>query len=368
MSRESSVLVVDDERTGFTVIQSLLKPEGYSFSYAASGQAALDHVYANAPDLILLDVMMPELDGIEVCHRIKSDPDLAHIPIIIITALSSNEDLARCFEAGADDFISKPVNRLELRARVRSLLRIKHQHDMLKATLQMREDMSAMMVHDLRNPVTSILLGTQFVLMKNTLQQDEREKIKLVHASCQRLNSMINELLIMAKLEAGKLSINHTEVDLNALTTTVLSGFQAIAQAKHLQIETQIPEPGEWIIADVNLLHRLLDNLLSNAVKFSPKGGKIVLRVYRSNSTQNSQNKALAENTSTILQVADEGPGIKEDMRQKIFDKYEMGERMTDIAQTGLGLTFCKMVVDAHGGQIYVEDNTPNGSIFTVEI
>lgn len=250
---------------------------------------------------------------------------------------------------------------------MRSLLRLKHQHDMLKATIQMREDMSAMMVHDLRNPVTSILLGTQFLLMKDQLKQDEKEKLKLVHASGQRLNSMINELLIMAKMEAGELSLHQTEVDLNALATTVLSNFQDIAKTKQLCMETDLPPPGEWIVADVNLLHRLLDNLLSNAVKFSPTGGKVTLQIYRSTSTHEQVSNS-HDHECTVIQVVDEGPGIPKEMRQKIFNKYETGDRLTSTSQMGLGLTFCKMVVDAYDGQIYVEENSPQGSVFTVKI
>lgn len=108
MSRRTSVLVVDDERTGFTVIQAMLQPEGYNFSYVDSGYEALNQIEAIAPDIILLDVMMPELDGIEVCYRIKSNPDFSHIPIIMVTALNSGEDLVRCFDAGADDFVRNP--------------------------------------------------------------------------------------------------------------------------------------------------------------------------------------------------------------------------------------------------------------------
>ena len=155
MGQPASILVVDDQPTGFTVIQALLKPEGYDLHYVDSGQAALDYVHHQLPDMILLDVMMPGMDGIDCCRQLKLNPDWASIPVIMVTALNSQEDLARCFEAGADDFISKPVNRLELRARVKSLLRIKHQHDALKATMQLREDLSAMIVHDLRNPITT---------------------------------------------------------------------------------------------------------------------------------------------------------------------------------------------------------------------
>jgi two-component system, sensor histidine kinase and response regulator len=364
MSRKSSVLVVDDEPNGFTVIRALLKPEGYDLFYVESGREALNQLEAIEPDVILLDVMMPDLDGIATCHEIKSNPDWAHIPIIMVTALNSKQDMARCLETGADDFISKPVSGVELRARVRSMLRIKQQHDALRATLQLREEMSSMMVHDLRTPVATILLGSQMILTQNELESKVQQRLQMVHQAGQKLSSMINELLIMAKLEAGKLLLNQTETDLNALATTVISGFQEIAHSKHIHLETQLPEAGHWIMADVNLLYRLMDNLLSNAFKFSPSGSKITLRVEHMMCPDIDTQVRL----QARIQVADEGPGIKEELRQQIFNKYEIGETASDVTQIGLGLTFCKMVVEAHGGRIYVEENSPQGSIFTVEI
>jgi two-component system, sensor histidine kinase and response regulator len=364
MSHKLSVLVVDDEPNGFSVIRALLKPEGYTLFYAGSGREALNQLDAIDPDVILLDVMMPGMDGIMTCHEIKSNPDWSHIPIIMVTALNTKEDLARCLETGADDFISKPVSGVELRARVRSMLRIKQQYNALKATLQLREDMSSMVVHDLRTPVTTILLGTQMLLMQNVLKEKEQQRLQLVHQAGQQLSSMINELLIMAKLEAGKLLLNQTETDLNALASTVVSGFKEIANSKQIGLETQLPEAGYWITVDVNLLHRLMDNLLSNAIKFSPPLSKIILRVeHLSHSNTDTQIRVQAR-----IQVTDEGPGIKEELRQQIFNKYEIGEVVDDVTQIGLGLTFCKMVAEAHGGRIYVEENSPQGSIFTVEI
>jgi two-component system sensor histidine kinase/response regulator len=360
MNQPSSILVVDDEPTGFTVIQALLQPEGYSISYANSGQAALDQLNTLHPDIVLLDVMMPDMDGIECCQKLKANPAWSAIPVIMVTALNSREDLARCFEAGADDFISKPVNRLELRARVRSMLRIKHQHDALKTTMQLREDMSAMIVHDLRNPITSILLGTQFLLLKDQLAPDDKQRMQLIHAASQRLNSMVNELVLMAKLEAGQLTLSCTAIDLHDLGTRIITDFQEIAAAKQMQLVATLPPQGDPIMGDKNLIHRLLENLLSNAIKFSPEGSMVTLSIFRPDPANSSR--------LITIQVADEGPGIAPELQQDIFAKYQTGQRIKNVDQTGLGLTFCKLVTEAHGGQIYYENNHPKGAIFTVEI
>ncbi|MDX2096227.1 MAG: hybrid sensor histidine kinase/response regulator [Leptolyngbyaceae cyanobacterium bins.59] len=364
MNRKPVILVVDDEPTGFAVIRALLKPEGYEFFHVTNGNDAIEQLDTLKPDVILLDVMMPDKDGIETCCEIKANPEWAIIPILMVTALHAKEDLARCLNAGAEDFISKPVNGIELRARVRSMLRVKRHYDILKATLQLREDMSSMMVHDLRTPVSSILLGSHMVLMQDVLSAQNQERLQLVYRAGQQLNSMIDELLLMAKLEAGSLILNRSELDLNALATTVISEFQELANSKKLYLDVHLPQTGQWITADVNLLHRLMDNLLSNAIKFSPAGSTVALSIEHLPCAPKDGQVRM----QTRIQVADQGPGIKPDVRPYIFNKYEVGETIENVSQIGLGLAFCKLVVEAHGGQIYVEDNAPRGAVFTVEI
>jgi signal transduction histidine kinase len=360
MEHVPSVLVIDDEPNGFAVIEALLHRDQYQLSYTTSGQEALNSLETIKPDLILLDVMMPDMDGIEVCQRIKSDPSWKHIPIIMVTALSAKEDLAHCLNVGADDFLAKPVNGVELRARVRSLLRIKQQYDALKATIQLREDLSNMIVHDLRNPIASILLSSHLLIAQHAPQGKELERIQVIQAAAQKLSSMANDLLMLAKMEANKLMLNLTDLDLSAFIPIVITNFEDAANAKELCIRTELPEGGRWISADVNLLHRLLDNLLSNAIKFSSVGGTITVRV------EYSVNPAAFKQAR--IQVIDEGPGIEENLKQRIFNRYEIGELFSDATQIGLGLTFCKMVAEAHGGHIFVKDNQPQGAIFTVEI
>jgi two-component system, sensor histidine kinase and response regulator len=364
-----SVLVVDDEQNNFDVVEFILFTEGYELNYATSGKEALTFLETSQPDVILLDVMMPEMDGIEVCGQIKAHPIWRYIPIVIVTALNSKEDLARALNTGADDFISKPVSPVELRARVRSMLRIKQQHDALEslvkekeallekqaASLQFRQDMSNMVVHDLRNPLTVIMMSSE-LLKRTNLPEKQLHKVQTISQSANRLQSLIDSLLMMAKLEAGKFLLNLTEVDLSLLGNEVVQDFQEIARKKKIDFVTNLPEPNSAVRIDEILLRRVIDNLLSNALKFSPENSQVTLIIeYASSST-------------IKIQVKDQGRGISEEVKQKIFDKYEIGNIISGVSQTGLGLAFCKIAVEAHGGKISVDSNEPNGSIFTIEI
>lgn len=351
-----SVLVIDDEPDNFDVIETLLSDRDYQLYYAASGQEALSTLNTFDPNLILLDVMMPEMDGIEVCQRIKTMPQWQSVPIIMVTALTAKEDLAHCLKSGADDFISKPVNGIELRARVHSMLRIKQQYDDLQALLKLREDMVNMVVHDLRNPLTDILFGLGLLERLNLSPEKQREKISKMQFSCQKLQLLIDDMLLMAKVQSGKLHLNQTETDLCTLIPSILSGFEAIAAQKKLELISKLPELGRNINVDVAMFRRVLDNLISNAIKFSPPDGQIIIYA------------DYLEPDGARIQVADSGLGIPNALRQKIFEKYEIGTLMQDVSQIGLGLAFCKMVIHAHDGEISVKSNQPTGAIFEITL
>ncbi|HIK04734.1 MAG TPA: hybrid sensor histidine kinase/response regulator [Trichormus sp. M33_DOE_039] len=354
MDNQPSILVIDDEPDNFDVIETLLFHEGYDLNYAASGQRAIERLKIIQPDIILLDVMMPDIDGIEVCKNIKANAEWRHIPIIMVTALTAKEDMVRCVAAGADDFISKPINGLELRARVNSMLRIKRQHDSLQALLHLREDMVRMILHDMRNPLTSILLATEILQLPHFPQEKQQNKIEQIVNSVQQLQSLIDDLLLMAKLEAGKMVLNFSEVDLNGLCISALTSFEAIASQKNLQLISQLPEPHILVNLDALIFRRVIDNLLSNAIKFSPKNSQVLLRAYN------------CRPDGVIIQIVDSGVGVSDQLKQIIFEKYEVGTLMPEVSQLGLGLAFCKMAIDAHGGNITVENNQPRGAVFTV--
>ena len=362
---QPSLLIIDDEPDNFDVIETLLfvsetpsdtsdAKQDYQLHYAASGQDAIDALDLFQPDVILLDLMMPGMDGIEVSQRIKAMPQWQPVPIIIVTALTAKEDLARCFKAGADDFISKPINGLELRARVHSMLRLKQQYDDLQASLALREDFVRMIVHDLRNPLTNILVGLSILELQPCSQGERQTKLAQIRRSGQHLQSLISDLLLSAQIESGKLQLKRTEVDLCALVTSALWEFEEVAAQKSIELVSHLPEPGGSIDVDAAIFRRVLENLLSNAIKFSPRQGNVVISA-----------DYLASGGAWI-QVADLGPGVPDTLRQQIFEKYEIGTLMQNVSQIGLGLAFCKMVVEAHDSEISVKQNQPRGSIFEI--
>lgn len=354
-SLPANILVIDDDPINFDVIETKLDPENYQLSYAASGDEGFELLKSIQPDVILLDMMMPGMTGIEFCHKFKQSPAFAHIPVIMVTALTTKEDLAKCLEAGADDFVSKPVDTLELRSRVRSMLRIKQQYDALQKTLQLREDLTRMIVHDLRTPLSVIVFAAEMLKLPNISLDRQHQKIDQILTAGQQLQSMIDTLLLMAKLESGKLLLQRTPVDLRAICDSVLKDIEPIASQKQVKLISNLPPVGGIIEVDINLLHRVLDNLLSNAIKFSPRGSEIQIIAEYLNSGK------------ARIQVTDQGPGIPPELHDSIFQKYEVGNLMKNVSQIGLGLAFCKLAIEAHGGIIEVANQQPQGAIFVLE-
>ncbi len=361
---KAKILIVDDQLIVRELLKGLLISEGYELAFAANGPEALAQLEQIKPDVILLDVMMPGMDGFEVCQRLKADEQWQHVPIILITALDSKADLVRGLDAGADDFLPKPVNSLELRARVRSMLRIKKQFDELQATLQLREDMAAMIVHDIRTPLT-VIRGISELLKDGIITSDSSQDIEAIHNQSLRLEAFTTEMLMLAKMEHGQLILNRTAVNINQLVLEVQEHHKIVAQRRRNKLVINLP-PGEppQIYLDANLFGRIVDNLLSNALKFSPPQSTVTTVV-----EYPEQTGAEKPTPSLRFKVLDEGPGIPKAHRDSIFDKFKIVDlKKNDVAQVGLGLTFCKLAVEAHGGRIFVEANQPRGAVFTVEI
>lgn len=350
-----SILVVDDEPNNLEVIKILLHKDAYELIYASNGFEALAKLEVHQPDLILLDVMMPDLSGLEVCRRIKSQPALKHIPIIMVTALGSKENLSQCLELGADDFVAKPINGLELRARLKSMLRLKQQYDALQDMLKLREDMSNMIVHDLRNPITNIFLACR-IMKLHGLTERQQQKLKQIEYSGRRLEEMVDSLLIMAKMDASVLSLKLDEIDICELAQNAIADFQEIAEQQNINIVWDFSETTGKLLTDATLMRRVLDNLMSNALKFSLPNTQVVLKIDS------------PVGCRVRIQIQDQGRGVSEEVQQRLFEKFEIGEVLNSVSQTGLGLAFCKLVVEAHHGQISVEPNQPRGSIFTIEL
>ncbi|MGD1857055.1 MAG: response regulator [Leptolyngbyaceae cyanobacterium] len=349
------ILIVDDQSDNFDVISVLLSNQGYQLHYIDDGQKVIASLDVIQPDLILLDVMMPGINGIELCKQIRAIPRWQSIPITMVTALTRKEDLAHCLHAGADDFISKPLNGLELQARVSSMLRIKHQHDDLQTLLKFREDMVHMLVHDLRNRLTDVLLGVEFLEMD--VDSIIQERLERIYKSAQGVQLLIDDLLKIALLESGKIRLNQTEVNIRQLVGSLLENFDAIAAQKKQSLTSQFSRSlADSVLMDETLMYRALDNLLSNAIKFSPDNSDIIIDV------------DMTQLGALKIQVIDFGPGVPDELQQKIFEKYEIGSLIPDVPQIGLGLALCKMIVNAHQGEICVKSNQPQGAIFEITL
>jgi two-component system sensor histidine kinase/response regulator len=353
------IWIVDDEQSQRIQIESMLIRKDYEINLLASGEELLDKLSETAPDLIILDLIMPGLDGFEICKRIKANSQFQHIPIILVTVLDSKKVLPQGIEVGADDFLQKPVSKIELRARVRSMLRIKKQYDELEGIMRMREELSNMIVHDMSSPIISVLLHT--TLMREKITEPELLKhLDMIRMAADRLDSFINDMLMLAKIEHCSLHLNLKESDINQLVLDTEKHFSIVAKSKDIQLNLILPSPPVIIPIDSNLFRRVIANLLINALQYSPKNTIVTLNL----STIYTDNKPHLR-----MQVIDQGQGIPEEYRDRVFEKFEVVDlKKKGVKQIGLGLTFCKMAVDAHGGKIFVKPNHPQGSMFVVEI
>ncbi|MCA9969369.1 MAG: response regulator [Anaerolineales bacterium] len=360
MNETPTILIVDDDAAARQTTEMLLLREGYTLAFAESGQAALSRLArpapdAGLPDVILLDVMMPGMDGLAVCRRLKENDAWQHIPVILVTALDAKEDLAAGLAAGADDFVHKPVSGLELRARVRSMLRIKQRHDALQAAMQLRQDLSHMIMHDIRAPLATMSVYCD--LLQHSVSPDEAELVHVITNQIDRLSGFVNDMLMLAKMEHGSLVLLREPVKINELIRSVIETHQPFALQRGIEFNLDLPAGAPQRPLDASLWQRMLDNLVANALKFSPPGATVRLCA------------ELRGAEGLRLRVIDEGPGIPAEFRETIFDKYRIvaaGRR--DVQQVGLGLAFCRMVVEAHHGRIFVTPNEPRGAIFTIEL
>lgn len=364
MNNSAKIFIIDDDPIMREAIAERLAVENYAFLFATNGKEALDKLDSVTPDLILLDVMMPFIDGYELCKQIKANKAWQHIPVILISALDDKSDLIRGLEAGADEFLTKPVSGAELRARVRSMLRIKEQYDALQKTLQLREDMVQMLVHDLRNPLSIIALQNGTMLMRNNLPTQERTSAEIIRAQIKNLEMFLNDMLLTAKMEHDQFQLNLMQIDMRQLAEQVVCDFEALAEVEQVSLQLIVPAEPCMVDIDTNLFSRVLDNLVSNAFKFSPPGGTVTVRV--STATRDEKGDSW-QRQPLYIQVLDEGPGIPEAYHEVIFEKYETAPLPgSDESQIGLGLAFCKMVVEAHNGRITAKSNHPQGTILSI--
>lgn len=346
---EAEILIVDDRPDNLRLLAQILVAQGYKVRKAINGSTALMGIKTLIPDLILLDINMPGMSGYDVCQQLKSDRQTKHIPIVFLSASDEVMDKVKAFEVGGVDYITKPFQVPEVLARVATQIK-------LKRFTQMRENLSKAIVHDLKNPLAIVTLASSSLERRKCLEGKNLETLQTISATAQRLDSLLNDLLIVAKMDADRLILHKTEIDLIQLLRGICDRFEIAAQAKGIGLVREFSELSLLISLDVNLFQRAIENLLSNALKFSPSPSQITVKA-----SKNSE-------TSLLIQVCDRGIGVKPELRQQIFESYNTGEYINGVSQIGLGLSFCKMAIEAHQGKIWVSDNHPCGAVFNLAL
>ena len=370
--KRPTIFIVDDEEKNIRLLKAMLLPENYQIKEACGGEQALNLVDTIKPDLIMLDIMMPGINGFEVCQQLKQNKKTQIIPIIMITALREKEHRIKAMEAGADDFISKPVDRTELLIRVKSLLRIKAYHDSLMKSYQeitaqnntlldlekIKEGLTHMIIHDLNNPLAALLGYIDLILLdQQVLYKKHLDILVDCQSCCQDLNTMIQSLLDIHKMEEGRLEPNKENSDLVELTNAIIEQSIPQAEQKQLTLSFNRLDKEHFIPVDCSLIKRVIANLINNAIRHTPSGGKIEVVM-----------KALEGNGDLHISVNDTGGGLAPEYHQKVFNKFEqvkLKNTGAHVGAIGLGLAFCKLAIEAHGGKIWVEsEGEGKGSSF----
>ncbi|MGR3319923.1 MAG: hybrid sensor histidine kinase/response regulator [Candidatus Anammoxibacter sp.] len=375
MSNIANILIVDDNEKNRNLLNKMILALGHIPVMANNGLSALSQLKDKPIDVVLLDILMPEMDGYEVLDRIKNNPDLSEIPVIMISAVDEIDSVVRCIGQGAIDYLVKPFNSTLLETRIESCLdkkrlrdrekqmyaelkelheELKTNYEALKKAEQARDAMSHMIIHDLRNPLTTIQGFTQII------QHSKDEKtitgyIPRILGAATNMSILIKSILDISRLEAEKMPVSLVSLNMIQLINDIYEQFIPQADEQGIQLSVESSSSEIIAIADKELTSRILQNLINNGLKHTKDHVKISVTL---------------EDNNVGIAVTDNGPGIPEKYKDKIFDKYFQIEAGNDRKKygVGLGLAFCKMAIEAQGGSIRVESEEGKGSSFKIKL
>ena len=372
--RAPLILIADDVPANIELLVDQLAALGFRTVTAEDGPSAMEAAFEHKPDLCILDVAMPAGDlgvdhrstGFEVCRRIKRDPRTARIPVIFVTALNDTTDRVKAIEAGGDDFLTKPHNRLLLSARVRSLLKLKATTDALEDSYRklrelekVRDDLMKMIVHDLKTPLTSVIATLEMLTDGDFggLSGEQRAAVSEVEAKSQELLALIEDILEVARIEETGITLALADIRPRSFIDELIHEWEHRFQQEKTKVVVDVDELTPDFQGDKGLIRRVFSNLIQNAVTHSAKPVNLRLAARRNGD-------------GVLFAVVDDGPGIPPEYHDIIFRKFGQvhSENAPRVRSSGLGLTFCKLVVDLHGGRIWVKSNVGEGSSFYVEL
>ena len=363
---EYKILIVDDVMSNVLLLKVLLTNEKFAIATASNGRQALEQVEKENPDLVLLDVMMPDMSGFEVAQHLKSSPKTADIPIIFLTALNSTTDIVKGFQVGANDFISKPFNKEELIIRVThqiSLVAAKRlilsKTEELQRTIAGRDKLYSVIAHDLRSPMGSIKMVLNMLILNLPAEKigtEMYELLTMANQTTEDVFSLLDNLLKWTKSQIGKLNVVYQDVDLVEVTDSVIEIFSMVASLKKIKIREMKPEK-MMVNADIDMLKTVVRNLLSNAIKFSKENSEVLVKMEEVDGM-------------AVVSVQDHGCGISEEGQKKLLhtDTHFSTFGTNNEEGSGLGLLLCKDFVVKNGGKLWFTSKEGVGSIFSFSI
>jgi signal transduction histidine kinase len=357
----ASVVVVDDTVENLRVLANVLGEQRYEVRPVTNGRQALQAVHHDPPDLILLDINMPDMNGYEVCRLLKADPRTKDVPVIFLTALTDTGDKVKAFEAGGIDYITKPFQFEEVLARVKTHVALRQaqqalsqSYERLRGLERLRDDLVHMVVHDMRSPLMVLTEGLGMLREGDVLDGERAADLRASLDAAEAINRMANDLLDVSRLEGGRMPLQRSLCDLTRIAGEVRDALTSIDRCRSIEVEA-----AEAIeaLCDASIVRRVLENLLSNGIKHTPPGTRLRIALGR-------------VERGVRVAMHDQGPGVPPEAREKIFEKFGTVETRQSRAyhSAGLGLAFCKLAVEAHGGRIGVDPGIPTGSTFWFEL
>ena len=359
-----TVLVVDDNEENVALARETLEQQGIHVGIAVNGSEAIAAFEKQPVDVVLLDVRMPVLDGIETSKRIRALPGGNAVAIVFVTAQRDVDTFDRSLAAGGDDFITKPYRPTELVGRVHTALRLrrlaaergelyaqlKRQRDDLQRLELHKQQLVAFLVHDFKNPVNAIGLHAQRILRNVVADDRARDAAAKIDDEARSLLRMITNLLDVGKADEGRLAPARRQIDARELVDSAIAELSVRAGSSQVALVAEVNVPS--VHADPDLVERVLANLIENAIRHAPEDSKVRIT-------------AASADGGVELSVADSGAGVPAERRDEVFERFVTGTDTATRTNRGLGLAFCKLAVEAHGGRIWIDDAHP-GAVFRV--
>ena len=354
------ILVVDDQPANIQVVGAVLGRLGHEIIPAADGATALRRLALRLPDLILLDLLMPEMDGCEVCRRLKKNPEWSSIPVIFLSAADDKDFVVRALESGGVDYITKPFNQAELVSRVHTQLSLKQTRDRLTQLAEDKDELLGILTHDLKNHLGGMQMSAQLLNERLARGPGADPRAAQLADNIQRtsgqLLAFVKEFLANAAVDHS-LALQPGAVSFSEAAVTAVQRHEEAARHKQLVMHLEFPATGTTVLADATALDQVLDNLLSNALKFSPPGRSIALRVQ-------------AEAGFVSCRIEDHGPGFTDEDKTRMFRRYtRLSARPTGgEPSSGLGLSIVRKLVLALGGELICESTPGQGTTFIIRL